>query len=208
MKVRNIIIIGYSGHALVLLDIFDNMKRKVTGYCENVENKINYHDLKYFGKEDSKMALSELKKNDYFIAIGNNLIRKKVQAKLLGYGLKHAINAIDTTAIISPNAEIGKGVMIAPNCVINANSKIGDGVVCNTSSVIEHEVEIGSYSFIAPNTTLLGASKIGKNCFIGANAVILQGVTVGKNCVIGAGTIVLKDVPENSKVVGNPQRLL
>ena len=49
---------------------------------------------------------------------------------------------------------------------------------------------------------------IGDNVFIGVKATILKGVTIGSNVVIGAGTLVNKDVPDNSVVVGNPQRIV
>lgn len=49
---------------------------------------------------------------------------------------------------------------------------------------------------------------IGNNVFIGMNSTILKGVTIGDNVVIGANTLVNRDVPSNSVVVGNPQRVV
>lgn len=53
-----------------------------------------------------------------------------------------------------------------------------------------------------------GRVKIGNNVFIGMNSTILKGVTVGDNVVIGANSLINKDVPSNSVVVGNPQRVV
>ena len=53
-----------------------------------------------------------------------------------------------------------------------------------------------------------GRVKIGDNVFIGMNTTILKGVTIGDNVVIGANSLINKDVPSNSVVVGNPQRVV
>ncbi|MBF4986310.1 hypothetical protein FNJ87_19010 [Nonlabens mediterrranea] len=60
----------------------------------------------------------------------------------------------------------------------------------------------------APNAVLTGNVIIGKNTLVGANAVITPGVTIGNNVIIGAGSVVTKDLPDNSKWVGNPLRML
>jgi acetyltransferase-like isoleucine patch superfamily enzyme len=44
--------------------------------------------------------------------------------------------------------------------------------------------------------------------FIGANAVIKQGLVIGDDVIIGAGSVVLHNVENNSKLVGNPGRLI
>lgn len=207
-KKHELVLIGYSGHAFVLYDIFVKSGYEIIGYCENEHKIFNPFNLVYYGSETSENGLSKLRRNNYFIAIGNNNIRKKIQLALNANDIQPSVNAIDETAIIGTNVQIGNGVMIAQNVVINAQATIADGVICNTSSVIEHEVEVKAYSFIAPNATLLGGVKIGENCFIGANAVVLQNVSIGDNCIIGAGSVILKDIPPNSKVVGNPSRFI
>lgn len=53
-----------------------------------------------------------------------------------------------------------------------------------------------------------GRVKIGNNVFVGMNTTILKGVTIGDNVVIGANSLINKDVPSNSVVVGNPQRVV
>ena len=208
-KNKDIIIIGYSGHAFVICDICKSMNRNVVGYCEAEEKQLNPYNLPFLGSETSELGLQKLSSNDYFIAIGNNKIRAKIQAKLLAKGLSNiAMNVIHSSAVISPKAKLASGIMIAQNTTINALAEINEGVICNTSSVIEHEVKIGGYSFVGPNATLLGAVEVGSFSFIGANSVIKQGVKIGNNVTIGAGSVVLQDVLDNQTVVGNPQRVI
>ncbi len=205
---KSIILIGYSGHSYVLIDIFNSTGKKVTGYCENELKTKNPYGLTFYGSELSEEGLEMLKKNDYFIAIGSNNIRAKIQKGLFDKEVQEPINAVHSSAIIGSHVQLGYGVMIAQNAIINAKTKIGNGTVCNTGSIIEHEVGIGEYSFIAPGATLLGGVQVCNNCFIGANAVVLQNVRIGENSTIGAGSVILKDIPANSKVVGNPQRFI
>ena len=49
---------------------------------------------------------------------------------------------------------------------------------------------------------------IGELTFIGANSTIIQGKRIGKKCTIGAGTVVIRDIDDNSKVVGNPGKII
>ena len=61
---------------------------------------------------------------------------------------------------------------------------------------------------VAPGAVLAGNVKVGAGTFIGANAVVKQGVVIGRNVIVGAGTVVLNDIPNGTKIVGNPNRFI
>ena len=83
------------------------------------------------------------------------------------------------------NAEIGKRVQIAPNCIIV-------GVTHEFSSEgIDHE---DTFERIT----------IRDGAWIGAGSIILPGVKIGKDTVIGAGAIVNRDIPDHYRYVGTP----
>ena len=109
----------------------------------------------------------------------------------------------NNTVIYSPN-----------NCVIDQTRpwmiEIGDNVSITTGvTILTHgydwSVFKGMYGDVLGSA---GRVKIGNNVFIGMNSTILKGVTIGNNVVIGANSLINKNVPDNSVVVGNPQRVV
>lgn len=205
--IRNkpVAIVGYSGHAYVIIDILLNAGRMVTAYCDQEQKNQNPFHLNYLGSEGE--VISKLRNYDYFPCVAHNGIREKIYRQLSEF-LGSPINAIHPRSIIAASVKMGDGVMIAANATINPLVHIGKGVICNTSVSIDHECIIGEFSHIAPGAVLCGNVKIGRNTFVGANSVIRQGIVVGDNVTIGAGTVVIRDIPDNATVVGNPQRIL
>lgn len=202
---KGIIIIGYSGHAFVLCDILRACNRPIIGYCDSEIKTENPFHLDYLGKEMNPDVKELIEESSYFIAIGNNQIRRNLFEKM---AVKNGtfINAIHPSSIVSEWSDLQDGIMIGARVVINPQVKIGRGVICNTGSIIEHECEIGDFCHIAPSAVLCGAVKVGANSFIGANSVVRQGIRVGENVLIGAGSVVVKDVADHSILVGNPAK--
>ncbi len=202
---KPVAIVGYSGHAYVIIDILLSAGRLVTAYCDQEEKEFNPYHLEYLGKEGD--VINKLKKFDFFACVGHNGIREKIHTNLSKY-LGNPINAIHPSAVISSSVKMGDGIMIAANTTLNPLVEIGCGVICNTSSSIDHECIVGDFTHIAPGAVLCGNVKVGRNTFIGANSVIRQGIIIGNNVTIGAGTVVVKDIPDGATVVGNPARNL
>lgn len=206
MNKAEIILIGYSGHAYVVYGIINSSGKKVVGYCDVIEKEYNPFSLNYYGTEISEKGKIALGQNEFFIAVGNNIIRNKIYEQLSNESLL-PINAIHPSAIIDSSAFIAHhGVMIAARVAINPLAKIGIGAICNTGCIIEHEADVGAFSHIGPGAVLCGNVKIGQRSFVGAAAVIKQGIIVGNNVMIGAGAVVVKDVPDGVTVVGVPAK--
>lgn len=202
---REAIIIGYSGHAFVLIDILIANKYKILGYCEKVRKVDNPYDLNYLGYEKDTSVLKILKEHKAFIGIGDNELRGKTFEYLRSKQID-CPGIIHPSATVSAKVKIGFATLIMAGVVINSGAEIGNGVICNSSSIIEHQCIVGNYTHIAPGAVVAGNVCIGRNTFVGANAVIKQNLTIGSNVVIGAGGVIVKDIPDGLTVYGNPAK--
>ena len=202
------ILIGYSGHSYVINGILHALGQQVTGYCDKEEKKYNPLALSYFGDETSEEGLTALARNNFFISVGNNILRRNIYNNLAIHDLL-PINVIHPSAIIDYSVQVAlNGVMIAANVTINALVRVGVGAICNTGCILEHECIISDFVHIAPGAVLCGNVFIGENSLVGANSVIRENISVGKNVIIGTGSVVVRDVPDNVMVAGNPARKL
>lgn len=201
------VIIGYSGHGLVVADSTFKNGLNLNHYTEFKESQNNPFKLNYLGFEGDDDFIGWEKDYNYILGIGDNLLRKKIGEFVISKG-KELLSIIDNTSNISNLVKIGKGVFISKNVCVNALAEIGDYVILNTGCIIEHECKIGKASHIAPGAVLAGNVSIGENTFIGANSVIRQGVKIGNNVIVGAGSVIVKDIDDNLKIIGNPGRKL
>lgn len=199
-----VVIIGYSGHAYVVIEAARMSNISFAGYCEREPVVSNPYNLSYLGDECSN-EFKWRKNVCYFTGIGHNTIRRRIAEHITNHGGAFR-NIIHPSAWVSDTVSLGSGVFISAHASINALAKIGDQTILNTGCIVEHECNIGPYVHVAPGATLAGAVSIGSGTFIGANAVIKQGVKIGENVVVGAGAVVLNDIDHGHTVVGNPAK--
>lgn len=201
------VIIGYSGHAFVVAESYLTNGNTLSYYADVKEATKNPLNLTYLGFEfDPNFKGWDLSLK-YILGIGDNNLREKIASLIISKS-NMLSNVIDSHAIISKSANIGNGVFASKGVLVNAFSTIGNFTILNTGSIIEHECEIGTAVHIAPGAVLAGNVKIGNRTFIGANSVIKQGVQIGDDVIIGAGSVIINNVENNSKIVGNPGRLI
>ena len=204
---KKIILVGYSGHGLVVADTAFENNLNVVGYTEKLINNANPYKLEYLGNESSSnFDLWDLDV-DFILGIGDNILREKIYNLIIKKG-KKVLTLMNSTASISSFVTIGDGVFINRNVTVNTLAHISKNVILNTGCIIDHECEIQENVHIAPGAVLAGNVKIGSGSFIGANSVIKQGVEIGKNVIVGAGTVVLNDISDGNKIVGNPHRFI
>jgi acetyltransferase-like isoleucine patch superfamily enzyme len=112
--------------------------------------------------------------------------------------------------------EIQKNARIGARCKISSHTFICEGVALEDNVFIGHGVT--SINDRYPRaTTGNGQLKSDWNCevtlvkrgaSIGSGVTLLGGITVGENAIVGAGSVVTGDVPANTTVAGNPERVL
>lgn len=202
---KQAVVIGYSGHAYVVIEVLKAIGYTVSGYFEREKKLANPYNLIYFGQEEDPESLAAFSSKSAFIGIGNNFIRSNVFRTLEGNNI-FMPSVVHPSSIISESAILGVATLIMPGVIINALTKIGNGVICNTSSIIEHECTLSDFVHVAPGAVLSGNVSVGENSFIGANTVVKEGVKIGTDVVIGAGSVVLDDVADGVIIAGNPAK--
>ena len=191
-------IYGASGHGSVILDILVNNDIEVEGFIDDKPSK-EYKSYPVYSREEIQST------EEIIIGIGNNGIRKKLVLSLDGIRF---INAIHPRSVVSANVKIGVGCAIMAGAVINTSTALGNHVIVNTRSSIDHDCKVGDFVHLSPGSTICGGVSIGEGSQVGAGATILPNLTIGSNVVIGAGAVVTKDIPDNSRAIGIPARLI
>ncbi len=103
------------------------------------------------------------------------------------------------SAVVSPNAHIGRNVRIHAHVVVEAGAEIGDGVLLYPGVYVGHDSKIGAGSVIYPNAVIRERVSIGCNCIVHPGAVIGSDgfgfVTMGgkHHKVPQIGTVVIED---------------
>jgi UDP-N-acetylbacillosamine N-acetyltransferase len=204
---KELIIFGCSGHAMVVVDTAIVLNINVSGYFAPTASNMNMFNLTYLGDDNAFDRLNYVEDIGFFVAIGNNQIRKMIIDRIK-FKSHLLVNLIHPKSIVSAHTLLSECVFIGPGAVLNPGVKIGSGAIINSGAIIEHECEIGDYSHIAPGAVLAGNVHVGAHSFIGANAVVKEGITIGDNVIVGAGSVVISNLESNQTQVGNPSRHL
>ena len=199
-----LIIIGASGHGKVVADIAIKMNKwqSIVFLDDDQAIKISI-GLEVIGKTADAFTYKD--EADFFVAIGNNAVREKVQEKLIEDGL-NVVSLIHPSAVIGTDVEIGIGSVVMAGVVVNSSTRIGKGCIINTSSSLDHDNVIEDYVHISPGVRTAGSVEIGKRTWVGIGSVISNNVNICSGCKVGAGAVVVKDITEPGTYVGVPVR--
>lgn len=195
---KDLIIIGASGHGKVVADIALKSGYKILGFIDDDKSKRELLGYRILGT--SEKIPSYMDKSEFIIAIGNNSVRKKLSK---AYSLNWA-TLIHPFTSISTNVTIGEGSVIMAGAIINSSAKIGSHCIINTGAIIEHDNQISDYVHLSPSVALGGTVQIGEETHIGIGAKIRNNITITEQCVIGAGGVVIHDIMESGVYAGVP----
>ena len=139
------------------------------------------------------------------ISLGEPELKEKLYYRLKKDGFSFA-NIIHPTAIISPSATVGRGLILKSHSFISADAVVGENVSIEENGIIGHDSIIGDHCQISANVVVAGGCTIGNSTYIGLSVPIIQGAHIGANSVISMGSVVVRDIPDNVIAVGNPAR--
>lgn len=202
---KKVILIGAGGHAAELRDYIRHINQSNPAETLTVEGFIDDdpEPHKHYGYEEPLLGgIKDHKVRtdvEYLMGIANLKYRKQLTQQFLDQGATFA-KLIHPTAIISPSATIGKGVVISHNASVGPKVQIGNYNFINSRSTIGHDTQMGDFNFISPQVALAGNTTIGDGNLIGTNCCTIPGVNIGSNNKIGAGMVVYKSVGDEETV--------
>lgn len=197
---KEVIIIGAGGHGKVIADIVEKSGDKICGFLDDGTITKEIFGYPVLGKtEETNKFLDK----EFFIAIGNNAVRKKIATE--NPELKF-YTAIHPSAIISKGAEIGIGTCVMAGAIINADAKIGKHAIINSGTVIEHDNALADFVHVSPGAVLCGTVSVGECTHVGAGVTVKNNISITSNTVIGVGAAVVKDIEVSGTYCGVPAK--
>lgn len=204
-KTKQVLIIGAGGHAAEIRDYIRHYNQsgaeetiEVIGFIDDDQKPYDH-----YGYEEpflGDIANHKVRQNcHYIMGIANLKYRKGIIERFQSEGAKFT-GLIHPTALISPSAEIGEGVVISHNASVGPKVRIGNFNMLNSRCTVGHDTVMGDYNFISPKVALSGNTQIGDNNMIGTNASTIPGAKIGDNNTIGAGMVVYKNIGDNETV--------
>lgn len=200
---HDVVVIGASGHAKVVIEIFRASGVSVafcvgndvgSGFCIGVPILVGDHHIHRLKQEGYINA---------FVAIGLNQLRQRLADRLKDEGF-NLLNALSPHAVVSPTAKLGCGIAVMAGAVVNADAVIADLAIVNTGATIDHDCNIGYASHIGPQSALAGDVTVGAYSFLGVGSKVIPGISIGERVIVGAGGVVINDIGDDETVVGIP----
>ena len=195
-------IIGASGHGKVVADIAKQLGcyQEIVFFDDSVD-RVQCGKYPVVGKSQDIFRFE----CDGFVAIGNALVRQRLQEEMEKRGI-HVPVLIHPAAVVAEDVQILPGTAIMAGAVINPGSVIGKGCIVNTCASVDHDNVLEDYVHVAVGAHIAGTVQIGHHTWVGAGATVSNNINICANCMIGAGTVVCKSIVEEGAYVGVPAR--
>lgn len=199
---KDVVIVGASGHGKVVADIVLKSGDKVFGFLDDNPKVGNFFcGFPVLGSTDDWIKVQE---KSFIIAIGNPEIRETLSQKIRA----EFYTAIHPSAQISLlDIHIEEGTTIMANAVINSGAYVGRHCIINSAAVVEHDNHISDFVHISVGAKVAGTVNIGARTWIGMGACINNNLSICSDCMVGAGAVVVKSIERSGIYIGIPAKM-
>ena len=206
-KIPKLVILGASGHALVVADIVRLQGQyEIVGFLDNINLQRKNNEFAGATILGGYEQLDRLKANgvNYIIlGFGDCKARLELAEFLTSKSFLFA-TASHPSVVVASDVRIGSGSVLMAGSVLNPGVRVGKNVIVNTCASIDHECILNDAVHISPGVCLAGCVQVGKAAWVGINATIAEGIKIGAGSIIGAGSVVLNDIPTGVLAYGIP----
>lgn len=201
----DILLIGGGGHCKVVIDVLRAGGVEPAGILDPHTKAVELLGVPILGGDDQAERLFQLGYCRALVAVGDNALRHRIGKRLTTLGFSF-FTAIHPSAVVSPSAILGEGIVVMPNAVINAGARVGAFTIVNTAAIVEHDCIVGDASHNAPRSVLGGNVVLEDEVFFGIGAVARPLSRVGARTIVGAGAVVVGTIGPDLVVIGMPAR--
>ncbi len=203
-SVRRILIIGAGNGGEVVADILSQeANNEIVGFVDDNQllwGKELWSKPIFGGLSVLEKVFAEKNGTHLGLSITANMkVRKAIYEQLKSKGY-HFVNAIHSTAYLSPGARIGEGNIIGAFVYIGYGTRVGDNNLISAHCDLEHHNRIGSQVLFGPGVMTSGDVQIGDCCSLGAGVNIEPHVKIGSNVAIASGSTIIFDLPDNTVI--------
>lgn len=212
---KKLIIIGGYGNGTVIAQIVEEINKvkptwELIGFLNDFEaGPINGYPV--LGKVEHDVAQRYLAEDVYFFYA---LISIKLNYKFLHklYDLKIPLERFATLihpyAVVSSAAQIGYGVSIQAFSIVGPNARMGNFIQVFGHATVGHNCTVDDYAYVTSNSIVGAHVHLKQGAFLGVNSTTLDRVTIGEWSIVGQHSNVIRDIPDYSKAVGNPAKVI
>ena len=205
----DIIIIGAAGCGREVANWIEDINKveptwNILGFLDDNPNALDGFRCKYqiIGTIKDHEPRENVK---YAMGIASPAVKKLIGPAMMEKGAQFA-SIIHPSVHVYSEYELGVGLVAYPNAKIATGCRIGDFVTLQ-STILGHDAELEDYVTVSSSCGITGGTKLHEGCFIGDHACIAVGMEIGAWAYVGIGSVVIREVPENTRVFGNPARV-
>ncbi|MBC6300738.1 NeuD/PglB/VioB family sugar acetyltransferase [Listeria booriae] len=199
-SVKSLIIIGDGGHSKMVQNIVreSGTYQLTEVWDDKYREPVARDGVVYTSLDGQLQGLTQMDADaTFFVAIGDNDIRKKIARTLALAGKKFAV-IIHPTAFVEATVEIGEGSLVMAGSIVQANTVLGKHVIVNSGATVEHDISVGNFVHFAPGSVVTGGCTIADNVLVGAGSVVVPNISIGANAVVGAGSTLTRNIESNT----------
>jgi len=147
------------------------------------------------------------KKYNRVLPLSELIVDRDKKARLLNFG--KGTTVYDSSCVYG-EVTVGENTWIGPNTILDGTGVLKIGSYCSISTGVQ------IYTHSTDKWVISGGNLpyeyepviIEDNCYLGPNVVIEKGIKISKGTIVGANSFVNKSFPPNSKIAGNPAKLI
>lgn len=208
------LIYGAGQIGLVVASVLRECGHKVDGFIDDRDGLVGTVISGFPVLGNRKWLLEQRGERQVCNGVGTIQARKSV-ADFLDDANIPTISAIHPSAIISPEVQVGKDVVIGAGCVLYGNVVIGRGCYIGPSVTVSHDTTIGNWVLLSVGTVVGARVDVAENVFVGTASTLMEPgfgenarLSIGRAATVGAGALVIREVYEMQTVIGRPAKEL